>query len=233
MLKISNCKREVLYSLVVVITLAHTACSSSSALVDDAVKKLRAARYYYAQEDYPNARTSSTKALYLWKTIGELKLKSYPDWVVKHNIRECEDLLASLPASQPLEAPTVVPIRMISGIILVDAVLNQKENATLILDTGSDVTILTPETAQLAHIDTTTNVQQHKVNLVGGKTIEIPFAVLPEIKIGEAVVKNLKIGISSVALDRPHVGGLLGADFLNHFKIAIDRGTGKLRLAGR
>ena len=233
MLKIITCKREMACSLAVVIMLTQAACSSSSALVDDAVKKLRAARYYYAQGNYPIARRTSSEALYLWRTIEELKLKSYPDWVIKENIRECEELLETLPVSEPIKAVTVVPIRVVKGNILVEAFINQRKNATFILDTGATATILTPEMAALAKLDTGTNAKINRVQLVGGKAIEIPFVILPEIQIGEAVVHNLTVGISSVFPDQPNIGGLLGADFLTHFKLTIDQSACKLNLTDR
>lgn len=91
--------------------------------------------------------------------------------------------------------------------IFVDATLNQKENVTLMLDTGSNHTILTPKIASLLGISPKKDEPTYSITLIGGETIEVPFVSLSEIKVGEAVVKKLMIGVYSVFPDMPALMG--------------------------
>jgi predicted aspartyl protease len=105
--------------------------------------------------------------------------------------------------------------------------------ATLVLDTGATTTILSPDLADDIHISPGEEADKYKVTLVGGKTIEMPFVTLPEIQIGGAIVKNLNVGIYTAFPEKPSVKGILGADFLMHYTMTIDRSTSRLKLVSQ
>ena len=120
---------------------------------------------------------------------------------------------------------TVAPIRIVKGKIFVEALLNHSERASLLLDTGADRPLLTPELADHLGIDFGANGKRHRIQLVGRKIIEIVFAALSETKTGEAVVDNLLVGICSVFPEQPSMGGLLGCGFLTFLRLPLIKAT--------
>lgn len=226
-------KRYIECVLILTFIVAQSACSGSARLADEAVNKLSAAKYYYKQMDYPRARQSSSDALSLWKTIKKRKWRSYPDWAIENNIHACEELLELIPTLESPKTTTVVPIRIVKGMILVKALLNQTENATFILDTGAELTLLTPELASRVKINSGMDEKRGTIRVVGGQTFDIPVVTLPQIQLGEASVKNLTVGIYQIFPDRPCIGGLIGADYLTNFTVTIDQGISKLKLISR
>jgi hypothetical protein len=227
------CLRHVACALILMLIIVQASCSGNSLLVDFAESKLSAAKYYYDQRDYPNARKNSSEALVLWKTVKERRLKSYPEWAVENNISACEEMLELIPASGPNNVTTIVPIRIVKGQIIVEALLNHREIATFILDTGAERTLITPELADRIKIKAGLENKKGYLQVIGGQIIEASFGTLPEIEIGDALVKNLTVGITSIMPDQPYLDGLLGADFLTNFTVTIDHGINKLKLVGR
>jgi predicted aspartyl protease len=125
----------------------------------------------------------------------------------------------------------LVQFRVIKNAIIVEATLNQQKSVPLLLDTGASNTIIAPDLSEYAQVNQKEETIKQKVLLVGGETIEMPFAKLPEIRVGEAVVKNLTVGIYKAFPERPFVKGILGADFLNNFTVTIDHSTHQLKLS--
>lgn len=63
-----------------------------------------------------------------------------------------------------------------------------------------------------------------------GQPHEVPFVQLSAIAVGEAMRENLPVGISILFPRASSVDGLLGGDFLEQFKMTLDRGTRQMWL---
>jgi hypothetical protein len=63
-----------------------------------------------------------------------------------------------------------------------------------------------------------------------GQPHEVPFVQLSALAVGEAMRENLPVGISILFPRAPSVDGLLGGDFLEQFKMTLDRGTRQMWL---
>ncbi len=226
-------KRHMAIALILMLTFVLVSCSGSSLLVDHANSKQSAAKYYYDQGDYRNARKSSSEALVLWKMVKERKLRSYPEWAVDNNISACEELLEKMPTTASGSIVTVVPIRIVKGQIIVQARLNQNEKGVFVVDTGAERTVITPELAHLLKIDSNKNNKKMTLEVIGGQLIKASSAALDEIQIGDAIVKHLLVGITPIMPDQPNIDGLLGADFLANFTVTVDHGLRKLKLVAR
>jgi predicted aspartyl protease len=207
--------------------------SCGSSIKNVAIKKQEAAFYYYEQRDYQNAKRLCDEALDIWKTIKNSNIKSVPNWAIEDNIYRCEKLLEIIPTSEILKTPTSVPIRIVKNAIYVNATLNQKENVTLLLDTGAAITIITPDVAELLGISPKKDAPKGTITLIGGITIKPPFVSLSKIKVGNAVVNNLLVGVYLVFPNEPLVDGLLGADFLRHFTVTVDHHKRQLKLVSQ
>jgi aspartyl protease len=130
-------------------------------------------------------------------------------------------------------AGTVIPIQIVNNLILVPATLNHTQRATLILDTGATRSLLTPAMATRLGISPPADAPRRSVHLVGGQKIDVPFANLSALQVGDAVVENLEVGIHLVQPGALIVDGLLGGDFLGRFKMIVDRSARQLQFESR
>jgi clan AA aspartic protease (TIGR02281 family) len=148
------------------------------------------------------------------------------------------DLLERLrvAATQPQPSETSVPATEVAGIplvrsashFLVDVRLGGAEQARLLIDTGASLTMLTPDALQrrgvVAHATGKTGV----FNTANGR-VRAPIYRLDTLSVGDWEVSNLDVGV--LELDDPQFDGLLGMNFLSHFRFFIDQNAALLRLS--
>jgi predicted aspartyl protease len=145
------------------------------------------------------------------------------------------------PKDPPLAAPSstvsaavagrsAVPIRIVHHLVLVRAVLNHKEPVTLLIDTGATHTILTPNTVQRLGLSPMADTPRRTLRVADGQLHEVPLVQLAALTVGEATVENLQVGVSVLFPRAPAVDGLLGGDFLEQFRMTLDRTTRQMWL---
>jgi predicted aspartyl protease len=222
-------ERKCLFLLIMLAILGAYACNNYK-IVDDAIKKHGAAVYFYNQGDYSNARLTCQEAIELWIEIKQSKKISFPDWSADNHIETCKEILEDLPVSDNSGNMTVVPIKVRRHRIFVKAVLNDAKSVNLLLDTGATTSLLTPEIAAVVGIEPAADAKKRTVYLLGDKQVEMPFVKLPVIRVGDATVKNLSVGIYSVEPDQPSIDGILGEDFLSHYIVSVDHVSKRLKL---
>jgi len=123
-----------------------------------------------------------------------------------------------------------VPFQTVDNRILVYAVLNHKEQATLLVDTGATHTLLTPETAKRVGVSPAADAPKRTTTVVGGRKVEFPLVHLSALTVGDARIENLQVGVLASFPNAPLVDGILGASFLSHFTMTLDYATSRLRL---
>ena len=208
----------------------------STRMIDEAIKKQESAKYYFRQKDYAKAKEFGEEALDLWRKLKEMDIKEQSDWSIDNNIEHCEHLIVSCAEKQwvstpeVLKEPTTVPIQIDNDAIFVNATINSEESATLLLDTGASSTILTPSVAKLLGINPRKEAPKRTLSLIGGKTIRVPFVHVSEIRVGDAIVNNLLVGVSTTGFNVSSIDGILGLDFLKHFTVTVDREASQLKL---
>lgn len=115
--------------------------------------------------------------------------------------------------------------------ILVDALLNDKVSATLILDTGASILVLTKEKGMELGVDLTATKDDLAIlQLAGDHRVTAKMIMLRSIKINDVEVKDVLAG---VLLEDAGVGlkdGLLGMTFLSRFNLKIDLKNMKMSL---
>ena len=112
--------------------------------------------------------------------------------------------------------------------ILVDARVNGNADAKLLLDTGSDKTIISPRALQAAGVrisGPTTTAE------VAGATGSAPmqFVLIDSLEVGEARVGRMPVGSQNLPVEG--ADGVLGRDFLDQFNVSIDSGKGIVTLS--
>lgn len=123
-----------------------------------------------------------------------------------------------------------VPIQVVNNIILVNAALNDKEYVTLLLDTGSTHTILTPDTAKRLRISPPSEAPKHTAVVTGGQEVAFSFTQLATLMVEEAVVEDLQVSVALVLPEAPLVDGVLGGDVLHRFTMTLNYATSRLQL---
>jgi predicted aspartyl protease len=135
-----------------------------------------------------------------------------------------------LATSPPAAVLSTMPAEVIDNHILVQAMLNHTEPVTLLLDTGASHTMLTPETARRAGLRPTPHRPMGRLKVVGGQQVQFPLVPVAALAMGEAVVKNLQVGLLATFPGTRPVDGLLGGDFLEHFTLTLDYSAKRLQL---
>jgi aspartyl protease len=128
---------------------------------------------------------------------------------------------------RPLTAG-VATIRYVPGQrIMVEVTINGSSNATLLLDTGADRTLISPRALQAAGVVISRPVGIGRVSGVTG-TDQVQYVVVDSLAIGQARVARIPV----VAYEMPGTqgDGLLGRDFLDQFRINIDSAAGLVTL---
>jgi clan AA aspartic protease (TIGR02281 family) len=179
---------------------------------------------------------------------GQLDAAEFYRWVDQNGIIHFTDNLHNIPEKQrhtasriqaretprPPEPPkppspskTTVPILKYGNIVVVDVTLNQQASAKLVVDTGATFTMISNAVAQQLGIaiDPARTVPFNTANGV----IQAPLTDLSSITVGGMEVKNLTAAVHDTLPNSP-VAGLLGLNFLSHFKMDIDTQKGLLHL---
>src|SRR6185295_6646441 len=99
---------------------------------------------------------------------------------------------------------------------LVPVVLNEKETATFLLDTGASITVITPDLARRAGIEIRSARLQSRARMASGQEVQVSVIRLKSIRIGLARMDNVGVALYELGvMDRTAqpplvVDGLLG-----------------------
>ncbi len=102
--------------------------------------------------------------------------------------------------------------------VLVSAKINGAGPVTLILDTGSDRTLVAPEALQRLGISTENGPRGILKGVIGTSYVDAVW--VNSVEVGEAKVGPILIIVHDA--DLKAADGLLGRDFLAHFNLTID-----------
>ena len=131
---------------------------------------------------------------------------------------------------------TSVPMQTRNNRFLVPVILNEKQPATFLLDTGASITVITPDLARRAGIEVPSAGLQSRARMASEQEVDVSVIRLKSIRIGMARVDNLGValyelgGMDKVAQPPLVVDGLLGADVLSRFTTTINPDAGRLTL---
>jgi clan AA aspartic protease (TIGR02281 family) len=135
---------------------------------------------------------------------------------------------SGLPPAPPAPSKGSAPFEKHGSVVIVQAMLNGKTPAKLILDTGASFTMISSATAKQLEIDTGQNPRSMPFQTANG-TIEAALINLDSISVAGLEVKNLTAAVHD-ALPDPDVAGLLGLNFLTNFRLDIDSEKGLVHL---
>lgn len=123
---------------------------------------------------------------------------------------------------------TSVPIRLVNRKVLVPVGLNGGPPATFILDTGSNITVVSPGLARSLGVEGGPSEPRGTARMASGQEVAVTARRLESIAVGGARIDNFGVviydlvGVSSSAGPGIVVDGLLGIDFIGRFTTTLD-----------
>jgi len=112
---------------------------------------------------------------------------------------------------------------------LVDARPGGDGSLRLLIDTGASMTMVTSGVLQQQGARYRDTGQSRLFNTANGP-VRAPIYILESLSIGDWAVKNLETGVLDMA-GQAGIDGLLGMNFLKHFRFFIDQNESVLRLS--
>ena len=126
---------------------------------------------------------------------------------------------------------TIVSMRRHGTHYIVTVTLDQAVEAHLLLDTGASLTIIHPDIVQAVVADLANESQWQTFNTANGRR-QAPVVTLGSLSINDETVYDIAIGVFELATS-PGIDGLLGMNFLKHFRFFIDQKNAQLHLLTR
>ena len=122
-------------------------------------------------------------------------------------------------------------LRQEMGQIIVNVVLNRSVSASLLLDTGASVIVLSKEIGKKLGVDTTHKIGVAQLQLADGRKINAAYVILGSVNIQDIEVQNVDAAV--LLDDTGGMGfkdGVLGMSFLKRFNFRVDQKNKKLIL---
>jgi hypothetical protein len=131
---------------------------------------------------------------------------------------------------------TSVTIQTVNNRFLVPVVLKENQKVTFLLDTGANITVVTPDTARRAGIELSGAAPKSKARMASGQEVEVSLVRVKSLRVGQARIDNLAVAVYEIGVvdgnAKPPlvVDGFLGADFVGRFAMTLDPRAGTLTL---
>lgn len=133
---------------------------------------------------------------------------------------------------------TSIAIQTVNNRFLIPVVLNGTQRATFLLDTGANITVVSPQLARRAGVESVAGAgaSKSRARMASGQEVDVSLVRLKSLMVGLARIDNLQVAVyeigvlDSTATPPLIVDGFLGADFLSRFTMTIDPHTGRLVL---
>ena len=135
-----------------------------------------------------------------------------------------------------LQHPKDVDVSREKGHIFVEAVLNNKVKAQLLLDTGASIILLSNEIGRKLGIDTAKSKKRQLVELVmgDGRKVQARYVRLDTVSVQGVQAKRIDAAILLEGANEANFkDGLLGMSFLKKFNFEIDQSNNRLILKNK
>lgn len=124
-----------------------------------------------------------------------------------------------------------ISLQPLGNQFLVDARLNNRRDAVLMLDTGASLSIISTELMAALGLPGRPTDRVAWFNTAGGR-VKAPIVRLDRLALDGVAVDNIEVGVIG-EFDSTRFDGLLGMNFLRHFEFFIDQNASILQLNPR
>jgi predicted aspartyl protease len=172
------------------------------------------------------------------RLIGQTQ--SSPEWTAfqqcfqrrMHERLKTRTLVGSgrLVASPSGLTTTAVPVELSGGHTILSVIVNRSATATMLLDTGASFSILSPRMMKRIGIPVPLTAPKIMGVVVGGGTVSMPYVRIGSLSVGSFTVENIDVGVFDAVPSVPGLDGILGANFLSHFRMTVDQRLRQLTL---
>ncbi len=121
-----------------------------------------------------------------------------------------------------------IPLKKKGMTAVVQATINEATQADFIVDTGASYTVISSAIAERANIDMEKRYPKIRLQTANG-VIDAPLVTLESVEISGMRVADLAVAVHDFSQDKS-IGGLLGLNFLSHFRMELDTENGVLIL---
>lgn len=128
----------------------------------------------------------------------------------------------------PATRKASIPIEKHGHVVVIQATLNNKRAAKFVVDTGASYTLISNALARELSIEIAPSAKSLPFQTANG-LISAPVTNLDSISVGGMEIRDLPAAVHDAVPD-PQVAGLLGLNFLTHFRMDIDTQKGLLHL---
>jgi hypothetical protein len=185
-----------------------------------AIGLMKVVDVYWDRGEYAQAHEVAQRVI---ASLTRIRPPNHPDIIVAI---EADRLLVQKlgrPGDRvSLASRTVVPIEVAGNAMLVRARVNRSQGALMLIDTGASSTVIRPLLLARLGMSVGAEAPHHTLTVPSGSAIEVPFVTLT-VQIGDATVENLDVGVFDALPNTPDLDGFLGADFLQRFKVTLER----------
>ena len=172
--------------------------------------------------------------LYRWQDERGVVHFSDNPYNIPEEFRENTTTIRSLAPSRGSQRPhdygqrAWIPLKKKGMTAVVPATINDGPQADFILDTGASYTVISTSVAESANIDLSKQYPKVRLQTANG-IIDAPLVNLESIEIDGLRVTDLTVAVHDFAAD-DSIAGLLGLNFLSHFRMDLDARNGLLIL---
>ena len=210
-------------------TAAILAACATSAPVDEATRRRTTEAAAVCSKNFPDLQ-------YRWDDFsGKLKVTTrrqgfadyfgFSECVRAEVERRRPDPSGRLAAAAPTHA--IVRVDVERDMMLAPIVVNGSVHGRLIVDTGASLTVLAPEILRALGLAIPADAPRVDLRLADGRVVPRPIVRIAALRVGDMTVEDLDVAVS----ERAGPGdGLLGQNFLRHFRVSIERERSRMVL---
>ena len=151
-------------------------------------------------------------------------------------LRQRQDLPASMLMTLPIESTIEVPLRTTSSGFLSGEVSLEGFDKTLnfIIDTAASITVVSEKLSQEEQLLTLLKPSNMRVYGAAGVTEDVKLVQLPKVALGPTILEQVNAAVLDLEPVNETAGftqsGILGGNFLKHFRLYFDFARGVVRL---
>lgn len=160
-----------------------------------------------------------------------LRLRPSPEVAAasRQGLGRVRPLLRAAPRSGPAGDETVIGLERHGGGWVVRVVLNDRERARFLVDTGAGISVVTPEMAERLDLRPVRGAAPMRLQTANGP-IAAPVVTVPSLRVGDIEANDTPAVIHDFGFG---LDGILGNTFLARYTITLDADRGVLVMRGR